>query len=202
MESEVFLPHLEQFMLSPLVIWVKTFGQNDGNMTLDYPELLDGVVLNKIMIQINPKATLPSVNKVNNDPSQRILNLTVLIRQIKTYYLETLRQLIMMPLPSVLLLGRTPHCEQSLEEMKKLLLLLLGCAVQCEKKEEYVERIQTLDFDTKAAIAAHIQEDLQPLQRLDGRKASSLWSRAKNRNPKTTLAPGLVALLGGWNLED
>nr|XP_029537668.1 girdin-like isoform X4 [Oncorhynchus nerka] len=164
MESEVFLPHLEQFMLSPLVIWVKTFGQNDGNMTLDYPELLDGVVLNKIMIQINPKATLPSVNKVNNNPSQRILNLTVLIRQIKTYYLETLRQLIMMPLPNVLVLGRTPHCEQSLEEMKKLLLLLLGCAVQvggvgeCEKKEEYVERIQTLDFDTKAAIAAHIQE--------------------------------------------
>ncbi|XP_036805312.1 girdin isoform X4 [Oncorhynchus mykiss] len=164
MESEVFLPHLEQFMLSPLVIWVKTFGQNYGNMPLDYSELLDGVVLNKIMIQINPKATLPSVNKVNNDPSQRILNLTVLIRQIKTYYLETLRQLIMMPLPNVLVLGRTPHCEQSLEEMKKLLLLLLGCAVQvggvgeCEKKEEYVERIQTLDFDTKAAIAAHIQE--------------------------------------------
>lgn len=29
---------------------------------------------------------------------------------------------------------------------------------QCEKKEEYIERIQTLDFDTKAAIAVHIQE--------------------------------------------
>uniref|UniRef100_A0A8C9XV97 Coiled-coil domain containing 88Aa n=1 Tax=Sander lucioperca TaxID=283035 RepID=A0A8C9XV97_SANLU len=42
--------------------------------------------------------------------------------------------------------------------MKKLLLLLLGCAVQCEKKEEYIERIRSLDFDTKAAIAAHIQE--------------------------------------------
>lgn len=61
-----------------------------------------------------------------------------------------------------------------------MLLLLLGCAVQvnadnatshvqktvsnllsygqCEKKEEYIERIQTLDFDTKAAIAVHIQE--------------------------------------------
>uniref|UniRef100_A0A8C4IEU5 Coiled-coil domain containing 88Aa n=1 Tax=Dicentrarchus labrax TaxID=13489 RepID=A0A8C4IEU5_DICLA len=71
---------------------------------------------------------------------------------------DNLRQLIMIPLPNVLLLGRTPYCEQSLEEMKKLLLLLLGCAVQCEKKEEYIERIQTLDFDTKAAIAAHIQE--------------------------------------------
>uniref|UniRef100_A0A8C7S1G2 Coiled-coil domain containing 88Aa n=1 Tax=Oncorhynchus mykiss TaxID=8022 RepID=A0A8C7S1G2_ONCMY len=92
-------------------------------------------------------STLQSVNKVNNDPSQRILNLTVLIRQIKTYYLETLRQLIMMPLPSVLVLGRTPHCG-----------VFTHHAHTCEKKEEYVERIQTLDFDTKAAIAAHIQE--------------------------------------------
>ncbi|XP_039477501.1 girdin isoform X6 [Oreochromis aureus] len=64
----------------------------------------------------------------------------------------------MMPLPNVLILGRNPLSEQGLEEMKKLLLLLLGCAVQCEKKEEYIERIQTLDFDTKAAIASHIQE--------------------------------------------
>uniref|UniRef100_A0A3B5LZM0 Coiled-coil domain containing 88Aa n=1 Tax=Xiphophorus couchianus TaxID=32473 RepID=A0A3B5LZM0_9TELE len=71
---------------------------------------------------------------------------------------DNLRQLIMIPLPDVLLLGRTPYCEQSLEEMKNLLLLLMGCAVQCQKKEEYIERIQTLNFDTKAAIAGHIQE--------------------------------------------
>uniref|UniRef100_A0A673K5A8 Coiled-coil domain containing 88Aa n=1 Tax=Sinocyclocheilus rhinocerous TaxID=307959 RepID=A0A673K5A8_9TELE len=48
--------------------------------------------------------------------------------------------------------------EEGLEEIRKLLLLLLGCAVQCERKEEYIEKIQSLDFDTKAAIAAHIQE--------------------------------------------
>uniref|UniRef100_A0A4W5NWJ4 Coiled-coil domain containing 88Aa n=1 Tax=Hucho hucho TaxID=62062 RepID=A0A4W5NWJ4_9TELE len=105
----------------------------------------------------NPKATLQSVNKVNNDPSQRILNLTVLIRQIKTYYLVSYSYgcSLLVKFPP---LNITPFYTQSLEEMKKLLLLLLGCAVQCEKKEEYVERIQTLDFDTKAAIAAHIQE--------------------------------------------
>uniref|UniRef100_A0A3Q4MPQ6 Coiled-coil domain containing 88A n=1 Tax=Neolamprologus brichardi TaxID=32507 RepID=A0A3Q4MPQ6_NEOBR len=73
-------------------------------------------------------------------------------------WLECLQQLVMMPLPDVLILGRNPLSAQGLEEMKKLLLLLLGCAVQCEKKEEYIERIQTLDFDTKAAIASHIQE--------------------------------------------
>lgn len=29
---------------------------------------------------------------------------------------------------------------------------------QCQKKEEFIERIQHLDFDTRAAVAAHIQE--------------------------------------------
>ncbi|XP_028277326.1 girdin-like [Parambassis ranga] len=158
MESGVFLPCLDQFMLSPLVTWVKTFVPNDGGMHLDFSELLDGVFLIDIMTQINPSAAPQGANKVSRDPSQRIQNLNFLVQQIKAYYLDNLRQLIMIPLPNVLLLGRTPYCEQSLDEIKKLLLLLLGCAVQCEKKEEYIERIQTLDFDTKAAIASHIQE--------------------------------------------
>ncbi|XP_041840071.1 girdin-like isoform X2 [Melanotaenia boesemani] len=158
MESGVFLPCLDQFMLSPLVTWVKTFVPSDGRTHLDFSELVDGVLLNDIMTQINPSAAPQGAHKVCRDPSQSIQNLNFLVQQIRTYYLDNLRQLIMIPLPDVLLLGGTPYSEQSLDEMKKLLLLLLGCAVQCEKKEEYIERIQTLDFDTKAAIAAHIQE--------------------------------------------
>ncbi|XP_047458753.1 girdin-like isoform X4 [Mugil cephalus] len=162
MESEVFTPLLEQFMLTPLVCWVKTVGQptvTDGTSLSEYIELVDGIYLNEIMLEINPKATVQRTNKkVNNDPTLRIQNLSILIRQIKAYYQEILQQLVMMPLPNVLVLGRNPLSEQGLEEMKKLLLLLLGCAVQCEKKEEYIERIQTLDFDSKAAIASHIQE--------------------------------------------
>ncbi|KAJ8248409.1 hypothetical protein GJAV_G00241730 [Gymnothorax javanicus] len=162
MECEVFTPLLEQYMLTPLVTWVKTFGQavgKGGNKLSEYIDLVDGIYLNEVMLQINPKASVQRTNKnVNNDPTLRIQNLTILIRQIKSYYQETLQQLIMMPLPDILVLGRTPLCEQSLEEMNKLLLLLLGCAVQCEQKEEYIEKIQSLDFDTKAAIASHIQE--------------------------------------------
>lgn len=37
-------------------------------------------------------------------------------------------------------------------------MVIFPLCLQCEKKEEYIERIQTLDFDTKAAIASHIQE--------------------------------------------
>ncbi|XP_061536055.1 girdin isoform X1 [Phycodurus eques] len=158
MESCAFLPFLEKFMMSPLVTWVKTFVSRDEGQHVDFSELLDGVFLNDVMSQIHPPAVPQAANKLRKDPNQRVHNLTFLVQKIKTYYLENLRQLIMIPLPNVLLLSRTPHTEQSLLEMKKLLLLLLGCAVQCEKKEEYIEIIQTLDFDTKAAIAMHIQE--------------------------------------------
>ncbi|XP_019600721.2 protein Daple isoform X2 [Rhinolophus sinicus] len=47
---------------------------------------------------------------------------------------------------------------KSMEEVKKVLLLLLGCAVQCEKKEEFIEKIKQLDIETQAGIVAHIQE--------------------------------------------
>uniref|UniRef100_A0A8C7GA37 Coiled-coil domain containing 88A n=1 Tax=Oncorhynchus kisutch TaxID=8019 RepID=A0A8C7GA37_ONCKI len=157
MESEVFTPLLEQFLLTPLVAWVKAAGHssgNDGTKLSEYIELLDGIYLNEIMLEINPKATIQRTNKkVNNDSTLRIQNLSILIRQIKSYYQETLQQLVAMPLPNVLVLGRNP-LSGTLSSKPQTASFCL----QCEKKEEYIERIQTLDFDTKAAIASHIQE--------------------------------------------
>ncbi|ELK01136.1 Protein Daple [Pteropus alecto] len=71
---------------------------------------------------------------------------------------EVLQQLIVMNLPNVLMIGKDPLSGKSMEEIKKVLLLVLGCAVQCEKKEEFIERIKQLDIETQAGIVAHIQE--------------------------------------------
>ncbi|XP_058651295.1 girdin isoform X1 [Onychostoma macrolepis] len=161
MEQEVFTPLLEDFLLSPLVCWVKTVSplRSDGSPLSEFVTLLDGVYLNDIMTEINPKSSVQRAHrKVNSDPTLRVQNLSILVQQIKCCYQETLQQLVVMSLPDVLVLGRTPLSEQGLEEMRKILLLLLGCAVQCNRKEEYIDRIQMLDFDTQAAIAAHIQE--------------------------------------------
>ncbi|XP_023986873.2 protein Daple, partial [Physeter macrocephalus] len=71
---------------------------------------------------------------------------------------EVLQQLIVMNLPNVLMIGKDPLSGKSMEEIKKVLLLVLGCAVQCERKEEFIERIKQLDIETQAGIVAHIQE--------------------------------------------
>ncbi|KAM6274906.1 protein Daple [Porphyrio hochstetteri] len=153
---------LELFLQSPLVTWVKTFGAlgsgDEDNLGV-YMDLVDGVVLNKIMLQIDPRPTNQRVNKhVNNDTFLRVQNLTILVRNIKTYYQEVLQQLIVMNLPNVLMIGKDPLSGKSMDEIKKLLLLVLGCAVQCERKEEFIERIKQLDIETQAAIVSHIQE--------------------------------------------
>nr|KAF6499348.1 coiled-coil domain containing 88C [Molossus molossus] len=153
---------LELFLQSPLVTWVKTWGHfrsgNDDNLAV-YMELVDGIILNQIMLQIDPRPTNQRINQhVNNDVNLRIQNLTILVRNIKTFYQEVLQQLIIMNLPNVWLIGKDPLSGKSMEEIKKVLLLVLGCAVQCERKVEFIDRIQQLDIETQAGIVAHIQE--------------------------------------------
>ncbi|XP_077422038.1 protein Daple isoform X2 [Vanacampus margaritifer] len=157
---------LAAFLESPLVLWVRTLGplgscDNAGseervNM---FVELVDGVFLHKIMTQIDPSPNNQRLNKnVNNDVSLRLHNLTLLTRHIRTYYQDTLQQLIVMPLPNILSIAKDPLSAKSMEELKRILLLILGCAVQCERKEEMIERIKLLDIETQAAIVSHIQE--------------------------------------------
>ncbi|XP_069064272.1 protein Daple isoform X2 [Pleurodeles waltl] len=153
---------MDSFLGCPLVTWVKTFGpcgsENEDKLGL-YMDLVDGVFLHKIMLQIDPRPSNQRMNKhVNNDINFRIQNLAILVRHIKTYYQEVLQQLIVMNLPDVLLIGKDPLSGKSMEEMKKVLLLMLGCAVQCEQKEEFIDKIKQLDIGTQAAIVSHIQE--------------------------------------------
>lgn len=48
--------------------------------------------------------------------------------------------------------------EGSGEEMKKVLLLLLGCAVQSDKKEEFINKIKELDLSLQEAIVEQIRK--------------------------------------------
>uniref|UniRef100_A0A3P9B8R9 Coiled-coil domain containing 88C n=1 Tax=Maylandia zebra TaxID=106582 RepID=A0A3P9B8R9_9CICH len=141
---------LGAFMESPLVVWVRTLGPlgsgdgagSDERLSM-FMELVDGVFLHKIMTHIDPSPTNQRLNKnVNNDVSLRLHNLTVLTRHIRTYYQDTLQQLIVMPLPNILCIAKDP----------------ISGNAYCERKEEMIEKIKLLDIQTQAAIVSHIQE--------------------------------------------
>ena len=44
------------------------------------------------------------------------------------------------------------------DEVQTALLLVLGCAVQCERREDFIENIQRLAVDVQEAIVYHIKQ--------------------------------------------
>ncbi|XP_029961962.1 coiled-coil domain containing 88A isoform X2 [Salarias fasciatus] len=172
---------IEEFMGSALAQWAELFegmvGSEDG-VALDsqymevnssvksardrYLRLTNGIFLNEVMRIIDPN---PKVEQLysgdRHDHMLRVQNFSILNRHLRAFYQEDLQQLILMPLPNVAILGQDPLTEAAVEELRRLLLLLLGSAVQCEKKETFIQQIQSLDIETQAAIASSIQQVTQ-----------------------------------------
>ena len=89
------------------------------------------------------------------DPRVREKNLEIIIDNIKQFYEERLGHLLL-TVPDTYKLGRDP--ERHVAEIKLLLLLLLGCAVQCSNKEDFITRIKTLNVDVQLEITDFIKQ--------------------------------------------
>uniref|UniRef100_A0A3Q3JEH3 HOOK N-terminal domain-containing protein n=1 Tax=Monopterus albus TaxID=43700 RepID=A0A3Q3JEH3_MONAL len=169
---------IEEFMESALAQWVQLFEKmvdgDDGiplysqymevnstpqSIRARYLRLTNGIFLNEVMRLIDPN---PKVERLydseRDDHMLRVQNFSILNRHLRAFYQEDLQQLILMPLPNVAILGQDPLTEAAVEELRRLLLLILGCAVQCERKETFIQQIQSLDIETQAAIASCIQQ--------------------------------------------
>ncbi|KAK6299197.1 hypothetical protein J4Q44_G00307070 [Coregonus suidteri] len=172
---------LEEFMESALVTWVQLFDDvvdREDNVMLynqymevnsksqnsheRYLRLTNGIFLNEVMRVIDPNPKLEHLYRSGRDDQMlRVQNFSILNRHLRAFYQEDLQQLILMPLPNIAILGQDPLTEAAVEELRRLLLLLLGCAVQCERKETFIQQIQSLDIETQTAIANCIQEVTQ-----------------------------------------
>ena len=61
--------------------------------------------------------------------------------------------------PSLLSLSLSPFIQDySLDEMERLLVLLLGCVVQCDGKVPLIERMKAMDLTQQQALVSHIQQ--------------------------------------------
>ncbi|XP_067137777.1 girdin [Centruroides vittatus] len=148
-------PVLDQFMRSPLVTWIKTFEDEDAK-PLSYDQLRDGVLLYNVWLQIDPHPPFRGVAPAGEDGCTRLRNLDLLLHNIKAFYEDVLGQLLVTGVPDILLLARGPD-EASVVEMQTLLLLVLSSAVQCERKQFFIERIKTLDVTSQHTIMECIQ---------------------------------------------
>ena len=69
-----------------------------------------------------------------------------------------LGQCLVISLPDPLTICQDSPDEDSLREMDKLLLLILGAAVQCSQKEHIIDSIKNLDYQLQHAFVEKIRE--------------------------------------------
>ncbi|XP_071514188.1 protein Hook homolog 3 isoform X2 [Panulirus ornatus] len=140
-----------------LLKWLETF---PGRAGIRLPHLTDGVVMANVLHQIAPEYFSQFwLTKIKADVGDnwrlKVSNLRKVQQGIVDYYQEQLNQNIKhFPLPDLNKIGE--HGDP--EEMGRMLQLILGCAVNCENKQQYIEAIMNMEERVQKVIMEAIQE--------------------------------------------
>ncbi|KAI5637723.1 HOOK protein domain-containing protein [Phthorimaea operculella] len=151
---------IEEFLSGPLVSWLKSCLPNPEYIT-DYLSLSTGDILHQVYLQIDPEPSC-HITKLAGLEDQaltlgKIKNFDAIIKNVKSLYEEELGMTLLV-VPECICLGKAPESREGLENMKLLILLLLGAAVQCPNKELFITRIKELDLELQHSIVECIKQ--------------------------------------------
>lgn len=127
----------------------------------DYASLFNGDILHQLYLQIDPEPSY-HITKLAGLEDQalilgRVKNFDAIVKNVKGLYDEELGMTLLV-VPECICLGKAPESRDGLDNMKLLLLLLLGAAVQCPNKEIFITRIKELDVDLQHNIVECIKQ--------------------------------------------
>ncbi|KAG5849996.1 protein Hook homolog 1 isoform X1 [Anguilla anguilla] len=141
-----------------LIIWLQTF--NTAAPCKTALDLTTGVAMSQALHQIDPTWFSESwLSRIKGDVGDnwrlKMNNLKKVLQMMVDYYNEVLAQQISdFPLPDLVLVAE--HSDPV--ELGRLLQLILGCAVKCERKQEYIQIIMTLEESVQHVVMTAIQE--------------------------------------------
>ncbi|KAL6486150.1 hypothetical protein MHYP_G00055420 [Metynnis hypsauchen] len=141
-----------------LIVWLQTFNTAAPCKTVD--DLTTGAAMAQALHQIDPSWFSESwIARIKEDVGDnmrlKVNNLKKILQIIVDYYNEVLNQQISgFPLPDLVRVAE--HADPV--ELGRLLQLILGCAVKCERKQEYIQIIMTLEESVQHVVMTAIQE--------------------------------------------
>lgn len=85
----------------------------------------------------------------------KVNNLKKVLQSVLEYYQDVLGHPVSEDrIPDVALIGEFSNTA----ELRKMVQLVLGCAISCDKKEEHIQQIMTLGESVQQAVMESIQE--------------------------------------------
>ncbi|GJQ74421.1 hypothetical protein Trydic_g21291 [Trypoxylus dichotomus] len=151
---------IEEFLSGPLVTWLSTCVKKPEALQV-YDTFFDGSPLNEVLLRIDPEPSHP-VPTITNLQGLSIVVARIkifhsIIKNVKSIYEDELGQFLI-ALPDCVVLGKSPGSQQALEQLRLLVLLLLGCAVQGPTKEHFITKIKELPLETQHDIVECIKQ--------------------------------------------
>ncbi|KAM3599939.1 uncharacterized protein V6R79_014134 [Siganus canaliculatus] len=141
-----------------LLTWIQTFGVEAPCKTVE--DLTSGIVMAQVLQKIDVvyfnDAWISRIKpEVGDNWRLKISNLKKILKGILDYNQEVLGQHINdFTLPDVNLIGE--HSDAA--ELGRMLQLILGCAVNCEQKQEYIQTIMMMEESVQHVVMTAIQE--------------------------------------------
>ncbi|XP_066460591.1 protein Hook homolog 3 isoform X1 [Eleutherodactylus coqui] len=141
-----------------LLTWIQTFHVDAPCKTVE--DLTSGVAMAMVLQKIDPSYFDENwLNRIKTDVGDnwrlKISNLKKILKGILDYNHEILgHQINDFTLPDVNLVGE--HSDAS--ELGRMLQLILGCAVKCEQKQEYIQTIMMMEESVQHVVMTAIQE--------------------------------------------
>uniref|UniRef100_A0A8V0YDH7 Protein Hook homolog 3 n=1 Tax=Gallus gallus TaxID=9031 RepID=A0A8V0YDH7_CHICK len=141
-----------------LLTWIQTFNVEAPCQTVE--DLTSGVVMAQVLQKIDPVYFDENwLNRIKTEVGDnwrlKVSNLKKILKGILDYNHEILGQQINdFTLPDVNLIGE--HADAA--ELGRMLQLILGCAVNCEQKQEYIQTIMMMEESVQHMVMAAIQE--------------------------------------------
>ncbi|XP_027881207.1 protein Hook homolog 3 isoform X1 [Xiphophorus couchianus] len=141
-----------------LLTWIQTFGVEAPCKTVE--DLTSGVVMAQVLQKIDISYFNDTwITRIKPDAGDnwrlKVSNLKKILKGILDYYQEVLGQHINdFTLPDVNLIGE--HSDAA--ELGRMLQLILGCAVNCEQKQEYIQTIMVMEESVQHVVMTAIQE--------------------------------------------
>ncbi|XP_063311422.1 protein Hook homolog 3 [Pelobates fuscus] len=141
-----------------LLTWIQTFHVEAPCKTVE--DLTSGVAMAIVLQKIDPAYFDENwLNRIKTDVGDnwrlKISNLKKILKGILDYNHEILgHQINDFTLPDVNLVGE--HADAS--ELGRMLQLILGCAVKCEQKQEYIQTIMMMEEAVQHMVMTAIQE--------------------------------------------
>jgi len=189
-----------QWHLNHLLKWLHLYNVNVQAPPPDAANLSDGVVVAMVLSMIDPpwfhEDWLSKIKRnVGSNKILKVSNLKKVLERLVDYYEVHLDQRLSgFSIPDVNKIG-----EGSDEnELCRLLQLVLGCAVHCERQEEFIQAILQMEEEVQQGIMTAIQE-LPGIQELAGGSlvpnSDSLAAMAGRSPNQTTGGLGFQNLL-------